>query len=314
MVFGCLVGGRGHHRDAVVVGVVDRFTGEDGVVVGTERLLDHVHAAVGRVQHGLGEAVGVGDERLSDTQLGDLAVGAGAGLTGARVGFPGGVLLLAGPVSVMDLVVGVVVVVDKVPAGDVGGISVVVVVDAVGEGDDQVLGCHEPGGPVAAVASGRRVGALGVVLDDVGHARVAGVVEQVEDALFDHVVGDRAAATGFSSGHGAVGVVVAPGGRTRLFTVDMGGGIEGLAHVHLRGGQLAGVEQHLRAEQQHRAAVVPFDARVELGDPHVRAPEGDVEGGVNRCACGDARACPRGHRGVGVDKAHTGDTAELVHL
>ena len=44
--------------------------------------------------------------------------------------------------------------------------------------------------------------------------------------------------------------------------------------------------------RQHRAAVVPFDPRVELGDQHVRAPEGDLEGGVDRAARGDARARP----------------------
>ena len=42
--------------------------------------------------------------------------------------------------AVLDVVERVVVVVDEVPAGDVVGEAVVVVVAAVGEGEDQVLG------------------------------------------------------------------------------------------------------------------------------------------------------------------------------
>src|SRR5204862_1711743 len=132
----------------------------------------------------------VGDEGLAHAQRQDHAVGAGARLAAADVRLGGRILHLAGAVPVLDVVVGVVVVVDEVPARDVARVAVAVVVGAVGEGDDQVLGGEHPGRAVAARGGGRGVGALGVRGHHVGHARVAGVVHRVEDTLFEHVVGD----------------------------------------------------------------------------------------------------------------------------
>ena len=191
-------------------------------------------AAVGRVDRRLGEAVGVGDERLADAQRQHRAVRARADLAGAVVGLGRRVLVLAGAVSVLDVVVGVVVVVDEVPAGDVVGVAVVVVVDAVGEGDDQVLGREHPGRAVAACARRRRVRALRVGLDDVRHARVAGVVERVEDALSDRRRRGSARCRRVSPpGMPPCGVVVAAGAGVRRRAVDAGRGVERLASGRL---------------------------------------------------------------------------------
>ncbi len=314
VVLGRLVRRRGDHGDAVVVGVVDRFAREHRVVEAAEGLLHDVDAAVGRVDRRLAEAVGLGDERLADAQRQHLAVRARADLAGAVVRFGGGVLVLAGAVAVLHLVVGVVVVVDEVPAGDVVGVAVVVVVDAVGEGDDQILRREHAGRAVAAFARRRRVGAVRIAFDDVRHARVAGVVEHVEHALFEHVVGDRAAAARRASGHAAVGVVVAAARRARRRAVDVGGGVERRGEVDFRRRQLADVEHHLGAQLGHVAGVVPLDARVELADRDVRAPDADLEGRVERRAGGDARAGSRRHRRVRVDQAHPRDAAQLVLL
>ena len=61
----------------------------------------------------------------------------------AVVGLGGRVARLAGAVAVLDVVVGVVVVVEEVPADDVVGEAVAVVVGAVGEGDQDVLGVEQ---------------------------------------------------------------------------------------------------------------------------------------------------------------------------
>ena len=55
--------------------------------------------------------------------------------------------------SVLDVVEGIVVVVEEVPTRDVAGETVVVMVDAVGEGEDQILRRQEARWPVAQGAS-----------------------------------------------------------------------------------------------------------------------------------------------------------------
>jgi len=314
VVFGGLVRRRGDHRDAVVVGVVDRFAREHRVVEAAQSLLHDIHAAVRRVGRGLGEAVGLGDEGLAHAQRQNLAVGARADLAGAVVGFGRRVLVLARAVPVLHLVVGVVVVVDEVPAGDVVGVAVFVVVGAVGEGDDQILRREHAGRPVTTFLGRRRVGALGIAFDHVRDARVARVVEHVEDVLFERVVGDRPAASRCASRHAAVGVVIAGGRRTRGRAVDVRGGVEGRAQVDFRRRKLADVEHHLGPQLGHVAGAVPLDARVELADRDVGAPHADLKARVDRRARRYARAGGGGHRRVGVDEAHAGDAAQLVHL
>ena len=215
---------------------------------------------------------------------------------------------------VVDVVERVVRVVDEVPARDVVDEAVVVVVDAVGEGDDEVLRREHPGRPVAALFGRRRVRALRVVFDDVRDARVAGVVERVEDALFEHVVRDRPGAAGFAARHAPVGVVVAATRRARGFAVDVRRGIERFRHVDFRRGQLAGVDPVLAPQLQHVAAVVPEDPRVELRDADVGTAERDVHRRVDGRARGDARTGARGHRRVRVRDRHPRHAAELVFL
>jgi len=313
-VLGLLVGRGGDHRNAVVVGVVNRLAREHRVVVGTEGLLHDVDAAVGGVGRRLGEASGVGDERLAHTQRQLHAVGAATNLAGTVVGFGSRVFELAGAVAVLHVVERIVVVVDVVPAGDVVGIAVAVVVAAVGEGDDQVLGREHPGRAVAAFPGRRREGASRVVLDHIRHTRVAGVVEHIEHALTQHVVGDRPAAARRAAGKGAVCVEVTAGCGARGFAVDPGRRVERARHVDFRRGQLARVEQELRAQHAHSAAVVPLDARVELGDRHVGAADRDLHRGVDRAASGNAGAGCSWERGVKIDQAHAGDAAQLVRL
>src|SRR5205085_2399185 len=100
VVLGLLVGRRGDHGHAVVVGVVDRLPGEHRAVVGAERLLHDAHAAIGAVDRRLREAVGVGHERLAHAQRHDHAVGARTHLAVAVVRFRGGVFDLTGAVPV----------------------------------------------------------------------------------------------------------------------------------------------------------------------------------------------------------------------
>ena len=195
-MLGCLVcRGCDHHRP-VVVGVVERPPRERRVVERAQRLLDHRRPPIGGVQHRLGEAVDVGDERLADPQLHDHAVGARA-QGGGGVGLAGRVLDLPRTVAVLHVVVGVVVVVHEVPARDVVVEAVAVVIGSVGEGQDQVFRCEHAGGPVAERGQRARP------VEDRGHPGVAGVSEQVEHPQAEHVVGD-----GSAGGRRAAGLVV----------------------------------------------------------------------------------------------------------
>src|SRR5207302_1895643 len=124
-------------------------------------------------EHSLGEVVALGDEALAHPDGHDRAGGAGADLVAERVGGAGRVLRLARPVAVLDVIVGIVGVVDEVPAGDglgeagwawagVGGRlgrrvgRRVVIPRARGaEGSDEVLGGD------AAVGGARSVGGKG---------------------------------------------------------------------------------------------------------------------------------------------------------
>src|SRR5581483_6913799 len=127
--------------------------------------------------------VRVGYEGVPDPQRHDLAAGAGAEIAAAVVPLLGGVggpaAAVVGGGEVARGVVGVVVVVEEVPAGDVVHEAVAVGVRAVGEGRDQVLGVD---GVLGAV--GARVGV---------HAAVADVVEDVEGAVAVGVVRVRLA-------------------------------------------------------------------------------------------------------------------------
>jgi hypothetical protein len=155
-VLGGLVGGRRDDRDAALPRVVDRVAGERGLVQRAERLLDDLDVVVDGVGDRHGEAVDVGDERRADAHVDLHAVRARAELA-AVVGLGAGVARLAGAVAVLDVVVGVVVVVEEVPADEVVDVAVAVAVGAVGEGDEHVLRIeHRLADAVLAVLLGER--------------------------------------------------------------------------------------------------------------------------------------------------------------
>jgi hypothetical protein len=190
---------------------------------------------------------------------------------------------------VLDIVVGIVVVVEEVPARDVVGKPVVVVVKAVGEGQDQVLGGEESRRPMAQLVA--RVAAA----DNGRDARIARVVEHVEHAVVVDVVV-------------AMSVVTAAGGVPVRGAVDPADQRRG--QVVARRRQLALVEMDLVAQIGHRAEVVPSDPRVEDIDQHVGTAGRDLPGGVQ----GAVGARPRRLHGLAIDQAHPPDPAQLVGL
>jgi len=164
------------HEDAAGVGVARRGAREARVGQAAERSLDHPDPVVGRVGDAERELVRVGHERVPDADRHDLALGADAGAADALVGLLPGLLGAAGAVvgggAVARRVVGVVVVVEEVPTGDVVGVAVAVGVRAVGEDGDQVGGVEDV---VRLVVAGRRLDPriVGVVVDRDGAVGVA---------------------------------------------------------------------------------------------------------------------------------------------
>src|SRR5207237_5687610 len=156
VVAGLVVGLGGDDQDTVAVGVVDGGLSEGGVVDGAQGLLYHAGPVVHGVDDGAGEVVDVGHEGVSDPQGHEHAVAAHAQglLQLAR-----GVLGLARPVAVGDVVGRVVVPLVEVPAGYVVEVAVGVVVDPVGGGADEGRG-----GQVGAVG-GVEPGVVGGVRD-----------------------------------------------------------------------------------------------------------------------------------------------------
>ncbi len=184
-------------HDPAFVGVLRGRFGEGRVVEAAVGALDHLRAVVGGVDDAEREVVRIRHERVPDLDRHDLAVGADADRAFAVVALLGGVEGAAGAVvvggEVARQVAGFVVVVEGVPAGDVVGEPVAVVVEvgarnafgqevarlvdrAAPERVDQVLGCDELGRTLPA---------------DVGqrHARVVRPVFDVHDAVPVAVVG-----------------------------------------------------------------------------------------------------------------------------
>ncbi len=165
------------------VGVAQRPAGEARVAEASHGALDYLHPVVGRVEHALRVVVGVDDEGVPDSQRDDLAgradPGAAVGVVGLPPGLGGAAAAVVGGARVARGVVGVVVVVEEVPSGDVVDVAVGVVVDGVAEDRDQVRGVERPVGFV--VARGGR------------DPRVAGEVRDVEGPVAVGVVGGREA-------------------------------------------------------------------------------------------------------------------------
>src|SRR5207253_6731407 len=90
--------------------------------------LDDRRAGVDREDDALREAVHVGDEAVADPHRHHQAVRAGAEVA-AVVRLGGRVARLAGAVAVVDLVEGVVVTLEEIPARDVVDVAVAAVVD-----------------------------------------------------------------------------------------------------------------------------------------------------------------------------------------
>ena len=143
---------------AVPVGVVECLTREARVEERADRSLDDLDVVVGGIEDGLGEVVRVDDERVPDAHRHDLAAGAVADAAIAVVAGLGRIRGAARPVvaraRVARGVVGVVVVVEEVPAGDVVDVAVRVGVGAVAEDGDQVAGVEDRVG--LGVAGGDR--------------------------------------------------------------------------------------------------------------------------------------------------------------
>ena len=222
MVLRGLVRGGRDHSHAVVVGVLDGLPCELGVVQRAERLLDHERSVVHSIEDRLPEVVAVGHERVPDAHRDRHAVRTGAGVVSV-VCLRRGPLRLSRSVPVLDVVVGVVVVVEEVPAGDVVHEAVGVTVAAVRERDDQVLRCHHPGRPdppgIAEI-----------------HAGVARVVTHVEDSVAVAVV--RGAAVRQRQ-LAAIQPGLAPQVQHRPGVVPLDAGVEhGERHVVPAGGRL----------------------------------------------------------------------------
>ncbi len=158
--------------------MVKRRPREARVEERAHRSLHHLDVVVRRIEGRQREVVGVDHERVPNTHRHDLAVGAQANAAVTFVALLRG--LLHPPAAVVRRaritggVVGVVVVVEEVPAGDVVGVAVAVAVVAVTEHGDQVAGVEDRIG--LAVSGGLR------------HARVVGVVVDVERAVAVTVV------------------------------------------------------------------------------------------------------------------------------
>jgi len=234
----------------VRVGVVDGGLREHRLVDRAHRLLDDLRAVVGGVDHGLRPVVHVDDEAVARAQHEEPAVGADADVALAVVGLVARHAPLARAVAVARVVVGVVVVLVEVPATDVVGVPVGVVVDAVREEGDEVARVEDAVLVLVAdharLRRRRRVRAGVANVGRVGRhgadPRIVRVVRDAEDAVAVAVVsGERAGA----AARAAVRVL-------------------GLVLRQLRGVQVRLVGQ---------IALVPLDATVDDRDPHVGAPD-----------------------------------------
>ena len=203
VVEGVLVGHAGDDDDVLAVRVIDRRARERVLVHSAESFLDDTCPVVGRVDDGLGDVVYLSDEALRDAQHDETAVGACPDAEGLVVPFAGGPESLAGAVLVARVVVGVVVVLVEVPAGDVVDVAVLVVIHAVREQLDEIARV-EDAVVVHVALDAIRAGLRGVAADeafvtrdDGRKARVVCIVCNREDAVAVAVVafeGPRACA------------------------------------------------------------------------------------------------------------------------
>ena len=175
VVVGLLVRRRRDDGDAVRVGVVDGILGEGRVVERAVRLLDHARTAVDGEDHALGEVVHVGDEAVAHLDRDEHGVRRRADTAAVRR-LGARVLGLAGAVAIGDVVEGVVVVLVKVPPGDVVDIAVGVGVDPIREDLDQVLGIDDAIAVHVTHPAVLRVRAVGEVVADVENPVLVPVV------------------------------------------------------------------------------------------------------------------------------------------
>ena len=173
-----------HQRHALAVGVAHGAAREPCVGQAADRPLGHGGAVVDGVGHGERPVVGGGDERVPDPQRHQLAPRAKPRLVGRVVGLGQRLQGAPGPVAAgataARRVVGVVVVVEEVPAGDVVDVAVGVAIGSLREGGDQVGGVED--------CVGVRARVRGVVASAVRNPRVRGVVGDVEGAVAVAVV------------------------------------------------------------------------------------------------------------------------------
>ena len=173
-----------HQRHALAVRVPHRAAGESRVGQAADRPLCHGGAVIDGVGHGERPVVGGRNERVPDPQRHQLAPRAQPRLAGRVVGLGQRLQGAPGPVAVgaaaARRVVGVVVVVEEVPAGDVVDVAVGVAIGALRERGDQVGGVEDRVGVRARVR--------GVVAGAIRNPRVRRVVRDVEGAVAVAVV------------------------------------------------------------------------------------------------------------------------------
>ena len=150
-----LVGRARDDRNAAAVGVVDGGLAAHRRVHGAERFGNHVDAAVDRVDDRLHEGLVDRHERIADAQRQEERTRRETRRAAAVVGFGNLILGFAGAVAVVDVVEGIVVVLDEIPAGDVVDEAVAVVVDPVGVECDEFLAVAAVGVAGRGVVVGR---------------------------------------------------------------------------------------------------------------------------------------------------------------
>ena len=310
-----VVPGVGLH-DPVLVGVARSGLGERGVIQVAVGAFDHLDPVVGGVDDPEPERVAVGDEGVPHPHRHELAVRADAdrplAVVSALDGVAGPAGAVVGSLEVAREVGRVVVVVEEVPAHDVVGIAVVIVVDRLGAraarsaggetglGHDRVRRLVDPAVAErvqevlsgdqrlpAGCGGGEAAGIPG--LDHGSHAGVARVVVDLGRPLAEQVIG---------AGHQRA--VARPGAESagqRSARQRRVARVQRLAHrrIDLGVGQLAGVQMDLAAQ----SGLVPAHPGVEDRHGHVRVSAGHLPG-------------PRGVEARDLRLARPGDAIRAV--
>ncbi|KAK4045020.1 hypothetical protein OUZ56_032427 [Daphnia magna] len=238
----------GHARDdqnVLIVRVVDRRPRRGGLIDAPEGDVEDRRPVVGRKDSPFCKVGRIADVALPGPHRKDPALRADPDPAEIVVPLGGDPFGLTVSVSVAGVVVGVVVVVEKVPTGNVVLVAVGVIVDTLRKCQNQIAGIENTISievPLLAVGSGNlafAVGEAGFAGDRPRHPWVVGVVSNVEDAVPIAIKAGQVFRIGT---HAAIGL-----------------------SRSLRAGQLGSVEDVARDQ----VLVFPVDAGVEDGDDDV---------------------------------------------